>query len=368
MDKIMKHTVNLENEINYRLLKAQVAQQTLKRLDKSFKGFFNAVKDFTINPHKYISCPKPPRYLKKEQHNLIYTYQSFQIKQGCAVLEKDLSVKIPDCLLYEDIKQIEIIPRFKYFEVVFVYECPKEYPQVETNQKVMAVDLGLDNLAACTTNGIIKPFIIDGKDLKSINQYYNKQISKTKSVLDKSRPCIKWSKRLQNLTDKRNNKVNDYLHKAGNKIVTACQINQISKIVIGNVSKSINGINIGKINNQNFVNISLGQLISKIKHKAELHNIEVVVTDESYTSKASFVDNDLLPKSYDPENKHEFSGKRVHRGLYKSKYGVLVNADINGSYNILRKSNPEFSFSKLTEKLKEGIEGWLHPCLRLEVS
>ncbi|MBF0228617.1 MAG: transposase, partial [Desulfamplus sp.] len=244
MDKIMKQTVNLENEINYRLLKAQVAQQTLKRLDKSFKGYFSAVKDFTVNPHKYISCPKPPRYLKKEQHNLIYIYQSFQIKHGCAVLEKDLSVKIPDCLLYEDIKQIEIIPRFKCFEVVFVYECPKEYPKIKTNNNIMAVDLGLDNIAACTTNGIIKPFVIDGKGLKSINQYYNKQMGKAKSVLDKSRPEIKWSKRLQSLTDKRNNKVNDYLHKASNKIVSVCQINDISKIVIGNVSKSINGINI----------------------------------------------------------------------------------------------------------------------------
>jgi len=364
----MKQTVNLENEINYRLLKAQVSQQTLKRLDKSFKGYFSAVKDFTVNPHKYISCPKPPRYLKKEQHNLIYTYQSFQIKQGHAVLEKDLSIKIPDCLLYEDIKQIEIIPRFKCFEVVFVYECPKEYPKIEANEKVMAVDLGLDNLAACTTNGIVKPFVIDGKDLKSINQYYNKQMSKIKSVLDKSRPATKWSKRLQSLTDKRNNKVNDYLHKASNKIVNACVDNEISKIVIGNAAKSINGINIGRRNNQNFVNISLGQLISKIKYKAELHGIEVVVTDESYTSKASFVDNDVLPKSYNPENKHEFSGRRVHRGLYKSKEGILVNADINGSYNILRKSNPEFTFSKLIESVKEGIEGWLHPCLRLEVS
>ncbi|MBF0224675.1 MAG: transposase, partial [Desulfobacterales bacterium] len=236
-----------------------------------------------------------------------------------------------------------------------------QHEQVEMNENILAIDLGLDNLATCTTNGIIKPFVINGKPLKAINQLYNKRLAKLKSTLDKSQPDQKWSEKLQIITDKRNNQVDDYLHKTSKKIVDICVENNISQIVIGNVSKSTNGINIGKRNNQNFVNISLGQLIQKIKYKAELRNIKVEVTDESYTSKASFVDNDKLPNKYEPKVKHEFSGKRVHRGLYKSKDGVLINADVNGSYNILKKSTPEFSFSALIEKLKEGIADWLHP-------
>ncbi|OQX21429.1 MAG: hypothetical protein BWK80_33500, partial [Desulfobacteraceae bacterium IS3] len=124
---------------------------------------------------------------------------------------------------------------------------------------------------------------------------------------------------------------------------------------------------LGKRTNQNFVSIALGQFVSKIRYKAESRGIKVAVADESYTSRASFADSDPLPAKYDAGTKHSFRGKRIHRGLYRSENGLLINADVNASYNILRKSKPEFTFSELKRKVKEGVAGWLHPCSRLKV-
>lgn len=192
------------------------------------------------------------------------------------------------------------------------------------------------------------------------NQFYNKKFAEEKSVLEK-RNNKKWSRNLQKLTDKRNNKITDYLHKTSRRIVDICVENNISKVVIGNVSKSNNKINLGKRNNQNFVNISLGQLIGKLKYKLEAHNINIKVVDESYTSKASFIDNDKLPEKYVKGKKFEFSGKRIKRGLFRTSGGILINADVNGAYNIIRKETPKFSFGNLLKKLKDGVEGLLHP-------
>lgn len=361
MDKIMKDVKNLEGAVNYRLMKAKLSQNILRKLDKNFNSFFKEIKDYSKHPEKYKSRPNPPKYIKAKQYNVIYDYQSFQIKDDYVVFEKNLKISIPKPLLNKTIKQIEIKPKYGYFEAIFVYEDEQQYKQIELNNNILAIDLGLNNLCACTSNGIVEPFIIDGRKLKSINQLYNKRVADKKSDLDKCQQNKKWSDNLQIITNKRNNAVNDYLHKTSRIIINKCLDNNISQIIIGDVSKAINGINLGKKNNQNFVNISLGQLVSKITYKAELHNIKVTVTNESYTSKASFIDNDIIPKTYETKNKHDFSGKRIYRGLYKSKTGILINADINGSYNILRKSKPEFNFSNLVEKLKEGIADWLHP-------
>ncbi|MCP4353726.1 MAG: IS200/IS605 family element transposase accessory protein TnpB [Desulfobacterales bacterium] len=353
LDKLMKKTVNLEGNINYKMLKAGVSQQILRRLDKNYRSFFALVK----------KCPdmkpKPPKYIRGDYHNLIFDSQRFQVRNGYAVLDKVVSVKIPGCIADKKIVQVEIIPKFAYFAACFVYEDDTEYIQVNQTDKVMGIDLGLNNLAVCaTTEGDM--LLINGRPLKSINQFYNKEIAGIKSVLD-TRNGQKWSKRAQHLTDKRNNKINDYQHKASRKIVDFCIENEISKVVIGNVSHSIHNINLGKRNNQNFVNISLGQFVNKLEYKLEARGIEVVMSDESYTSKASFTDNDVLPGKYEPGVKHTFSGRRIKRGLYKAGDGTLVNADLNGAFNIIRKAVPEFNFNKL----KDGIEGRFIPHCRL---
>ena len=161
------------------------------------------------------------------------------------------------------------------------------------------------------------------------------------------------------LTLKRNRKISDYLHKCSSRIERICVEKGISKVVIGNVAGSNYRIKLGKRSNQNFVNISLGQFVEKLRYKLERHGISVVLREESYTSKASFIDCDLMPSSYKKGVGYEFSGRRVSRGLYESVGGKRINADVNGAYNILRKESPKFSYS-LLDKFN-GVEGWLIP-------
>ncbi|OQY45939.1 MAG: transposase [Candidatus Parabeggiatoa sp. nov. 2] len=366
MDKAMKQVENLEGEVNYRLLKAKVSQQTLRRLDKNFKSFFKCHQDFQKNPNKYKGQPKPPRFKHKQYDNLIFDYQAFSVKDGVVILEKGLSFSLPEKLIGKTIKQVEIVPKYRHFEAIFVFSNDDIKAKVSKNDKVMAIDLGLNNLATCVTNGVEKPFIVDGRRLKSINHHYNKRYSKFQSHLKKTRDH-KWSNRLQRLTDRRNARMADYLHKATRQVTDICVKKGISKVVVGDVTKSLNQINLGKKTNQNFVNLSLGQFIEKLRYKLELHGIALEITDESYTSKASFVDGDILPKKYEPKKTHTFSGKRVKRGLYRSQNGTAINADVNGAYNILRKSNPKFTLSELMSKVSEGILDWLHPYTRLKI-
>jgi putative transposase len=396
MDKAMKKVENLEGKINYRLLKSAVAQQTLRRLDKNFKSFFMCHQDFKKHPGKYKGKPKPPKYKQGKHDNLIYNTCAFQVKNRvCAtidkkivffetpngtvfpmrqfvffeqvvVLEKGLELIVPKQLWDKQIKQVEIIPKHRSFHAVFVYEeNPADFVQINHNEQVMSIDLGLNNLATCVTNGVVEPFIIDGRRLKSVNAYYNKRKAKMQSKLSKRGK--KWSRRLQGLTDWRNAVVKDYMHKATSIVVKTCVKHGISKVVVGDVVKSLNGINLGKKTNQNFVNLSLGQFVEKLSYKLGSHGIELVVTNESYTSKASFVDGDKMPKRYNPnaKKKRTFSGIRVKRGLYKSSDGTLLNADANGAYNILRKNDSDFSFSELAKKVGARVKEWLHPSKRI---
>jgi len=367
MNQAMKQVENLEGEVNYRLLKAKVAQQTLRRVEKNFKSFFNANKDFQKNPNKYQGKPRAPHFKQKQHDNLVYDYQAFSITGNVVKLEKSLEIELPKQLVGKTIKQVEIIPKFKFFHAVFVYEEDQnDFKQIPSNKSVMSIDLGLNNLATCVTNGVVKPFIIDGKRLKSVNAYYNKRKAKMQAKLEKQRGK-KWSKKLQSLTDWRNAFVNDYMHRATHVVVKSCVDNGISKVVVGDVAKSLDHINLGKRTNQNFVNLSLGQFVGKLGYKLGSHGIELVVTNESYTSKASFVDGDKMPKRYnsDAKSNYTFNGKRIKRGLYKSSDGTFLNADVNGAYNILRKTDSNFSFSELVSAVGNKIGEWLHPTKRI---
>ncbi|TGO03697.1 hypothetical protein PN36_01635 [Candidatus Thiomargarita nelsonii] len=393
MDKAMKQVTNLEGEINYRLLKSAVAQQTLRRLDKNFKSFFMCHHNFKKQPGKYKGKPRPPKYKQGKHDNLIYNTCAFQVKgrfvvekgpeiilpngktwragefiryEQVVVLEKGLEIQVPKPLWNREIKQVEIIPKPNSFHAVFVYEeNPADFKQVSQSEQVMSIDLGLNNLATCVTNGVVEAFIIDGRRLKSVNAYYNKRVAKMQSKLSKRGK--KWSRKLQSLTNWRNAAVNDYMHRATSYVVKTCVEHGISKVVVGDVVKSLNHINLGKKTNQNFVNLSLGQFVEKLGYKLGSHGIELVVADESYTSKASFVDGDKMPKRYNPKTKQKrtFSGKRIKRGLYESSDETLLNADANGAYNILRKTDSDFSFSKLAEKVGARIKKWLHPTKRV---
>ena len=348
MDRRMKTVTNLEGAINYRLLKAGVSQQILRRLDKNYVAYFRALKTWKAAPEAFRGMPRPPKFLK-DTANLIFDAQRFRVKDGRVFLEKNLSFALPRPLLSRKIQQLEVIPRHDHFDAVFVYEDGQTNAARVVSDVAMGVDLGIDNLAACvTTTG--KSLIVNGKPLKSINQCYNKQKARLQAQTER-RQHVKWSARLERLTDRRNRRVNDYLHKASRLIVEFARREQVGQVIVGNVAKSMNGVNLGKATNQKFTHLPLGQLIDLLRYKLEAHGISLTVTDESYTSKASFVDNDALPEKYEAGKTYPFSGRRVKRGLYRTAAGVLMNADLNGAYNIIRKVVRGFSFSELRKRI-----------------
>ena len=254
---------------------------------------------------------------------------------------KRISIKIPTILKNKKIKEIRIIPKLKarYFEIQYVYESKIEKLNLN-KENALGIDLGINNFCTCVTNNG-RSFIIDGRKLKSINQFYNKRNASLQALKDTKKKIKGKIKLLQaKIAMKRNNRVNDYLSKTARTIINYCIENDIGKIVIGyNVTFQRNS-NIGKVNNQNFVNIPYGKLRNKLEYLCDMYGIEYILQEESYTSKASFFDRDDLPL-YNADNPQEyiFSGRRVKRGLYMTKKGNLINADCNGALNILRKSN-----------------------------
>lgn len=340
-----------KNNENYKLLNANAAQEIMKVVDANFKSFFSLLK--LKQQGQYNEKVHIPHYLPKDGFaNLIFT--NFKIKNNKFIVPMSptfkkqygkVTISVPSNLNDRHIKQIKIVPKCnaRFFEIQYTYEVEPSQIILNTNH-VLAIDLGVDNLCSCvTSNG--KAFIINGKKLKSTNQYANKVNSKLQSIKDKQH--IKGTtKRQARLWLKRDHQVNDYMNKTVHTIIGYCLVNNIGTIVIGYNTNIQKNSHIGKINNQNFVNIPIGQLRSKLKQKCKIYNITYIEQEESYTSKADFFANDKIP-IYDPNNnvKHTFSGKRIHRGLYKSGTGITLNADINGALNILRKSNVIQNFS-----------------------
>ena len=319
-------------------------------VQNNFKSFFKANAEFYKNPSKFKSKPKLPNYLDITNGRFItsYTNQAISKKVFKAsnkiLLSKtniEFNTKITN---FNQIDCVRIVPRTGYYVIEVVYTIP-DTNNLNDNNRYIGIDLGVNNLATITSNiKDIKPIIINGKPLKSINQYYNKQLAYYKSKLKET----KTSKRINKLHLKRKNKVDNYLHKASKYIVSNCKLNNINTVIIGKNDNWKQDVNIGKINNQNFINIPHSRFIDMIKYKCEIEGINIIINEESYTSKASFLDLDDIPK-YGDKNIPEFSGKRIKRGLYQSKEGRLLNADVNGSYNILRKAIPN--------AFVDGIEG-----------
>lgn len=241
-------------------------------------------------------------------------------------------------------KQVRVLPKHGRYLVELVFEVPKTLSETEAkelNHRYMSVDLGIDNLATIVTNTDRKPVLVKGKNVKAINQRYNQLKAYYTSILrhgkgPKEGPFT--SKRLENINNKRQNQIKDLFHKASRHIVDAAVEEHISTIVIGKNKDWKQNVNLGKRNNQSFVSISHSLFIQMIEYKAKEHGIQVITTEESYTSKASFLDNDDIPVYKENDNsKHTFSGRRIKRGLFRSKDGTLINADVNDAANIMRK-------------------------------
>ena len=334
----------LKNSENYKKLNSNMAQQILKEVDESFKSFFALLK--LAKNGQYNGKIKLPNYLDKDGFTTL-VIGFVRLKDDMLIVpysnsfkktHQEVKVKLPSVLKDKKIKEIRIIPKqhSRYFEIQYIYEV--EEVQRELNKEnALGIDLGIDNLCTCVTNTGAS-FIIDGRKLKSTNQYYNKINAKLQSIKDKQK-IERTTLRQKRITRKRNNRINDYLSKAARTIVNYCLNNDIGKLVLGYNEDFQRNSNIGSINNQNFVNIPYGKLRDKLIYLCKLYGIEFKLQEESYTSKASFFDGDEIP-IYDKENPQEyiFSGKRIKRGLYQTSTGKLINADCNGALNILRKS------------------------------
>lgn len=333
---------------SYMALPAKVSNQTLKMVDNNFKTFFALLK--LKQKGSYTEKVNIPNYLDKDSRYVIkYEKQALGSKEFKKANQIKLSktnivfnTKVSD---WDSIKEVRIVPKGNHYVIEVVYQ--KKVKDKVINNNIASIDLGLNNLCTVTFNNGDKPLVINGKPLKSINQYYNKERSRLQSELE-LKQHVKTSKRITNLNNKRNNKVTDYLHNASRLLVNQLVSKQISTLIIGNNKGWKQDINIGKRNNQNFVSVPHSKLIELITYKCELEGISVIIQEESYTSKCSFLDNE-------PIQKHdEYKGSRIKRGLFKSYEGTLINADVNGSYNIMRKAIPN--------AFANGIEGVaVHP-------
>lgn len=330
MDKLFKQDYMDSDYRNMPI--SHSAQQCLRLLEKNWKSFFKSIKDWSKNKDKYSGRPKLPKYLPKNGRNILTLVNiNCKVKDGVIRFPKSfngftLKTKV------DNVQQVRILPRNKHvvIEVVYKYNVKK---LKDDNNKYVAIDLGLDNLATLTNNVGISPRIISGKKLKSENKYYNKKISHYREIA-KRLNGLDYTTRMNRLTMKRNNKITDLIHKASKSVIEYALSCDANTIVIGNNKDWKRESSMSKNVNQSFVGIPHQALINQITYKAENIGINIIVTEESYTSGTSFLDNEL------PTKENYNKSRRIFRGLFKSNEGKFINADVNGSYQIMKKVFP----------------------------
>ncbi len=323
----------------YRALPTKVAQQVLRLLAKNWQSYFAACEAYREDPSKFRKHPKMPRYKHKTdgRYALVYTIQALSrpgLKRGL-IQPSMLPVTIQTKQTH--IAQVRIVPRIGFYVVEVVYEQGEAVPSGNP-ALYAAVDIGVDNLAAITSNqkGFV-PRLVNGRPIKSINQYYNKRKAELQAALGHEGTTA----RMERFTAKRTRRINHYLHTASKAIIALLVQEGIGTLVVGKNPGWKQEAELGRVNNQHFVGLPHARFIAMLEYKAKLAGIRFILQEESYTSRASALDGDAIP-TYDPkqEGKYAFSGKRIKRGLYRAKDGRTLNADVNGSLNILRKALP----------------------------
>lgn len=357
LDKMLK--ADLKFDDYKQMPTAQSAQQTLRLLDGNWKSFFKTIKDCSKNKDKYLGRPKLPKYKAKDgKYILILTNQNVRLKDNILVFPKTFCGFIiqPQFIKHDNFvsfQQVRFIPHYKSFIVELVYNIDVPSIILPDNKRYLSVDIGIDNLATVVNNIGLQPVVINGKGLKSINKYYNKQISHYRKIA-KRMNGRDYTNRMDNLTMKRNCKINDYMHKASKYLINYAIANDFNTIVIGNNKEWKQKSTMSKIVNQSFVGIPHMKFIEMVQYKAQNVGINVILTEESYTSGTSFLDNE------EPIKANYNKKRRVHRGLFVSNNGVKINADVNGAYQIMKKVFPN--------AYSNGIEGVvLHP-IRVSVA
>lgn len=333
---------------DYVSLPGQINQQVIKNAVQNWKSFFENLKDYQIYPEKYKARPNIPSYLPKgERKEVILSNQICKIKDEKYLrfpkIKGQLNIgKLAN--LEGSFQQVRVIPYHNYYTLEMIFYLGEQNELTPLKNRCMSIDLGLNNLATIVTNTEMKPILFKGGKIKAINQWYNKKRSYYVSILRnglQKNEGQHHSKYLNKLNQKRHYRIKDLFHKISYQIIQKAKEENIDTIIIGKNENWKQESNMGTKNNQNFVQVPHTVLINMIKYKAEFLDIAVIMTEESYTSKASFLDEDEIPTfQAGNQEKHVFSGKRVKRGLYRSKLGILINADVNGAYNILRKVVP----------------------------
>ena len=346
---------------NYKLLQANMAQQVLRDVDDAFKTFFGALKTART---KNV---RPPKYREKGGlYPLTISGNSINIRDGFLILPSSniyrkvlnagkIKIKFPERLAGRKIREVKIIPLYKgrAFKIAYSYEADEKNLNLNRANS-LAIDIGLDNLATCVTN-FGTSFILDGRKIKHINQHWNKRRACLQAILSRQKKKQYFSELMRRITAKRNNRVSDCLKKTARYIVNFCIANDIGTVICGYNPDFKRGISLGRVTNQNFTQISFSALRKQLKFLCGRYGMNYVEQEESYTSRASFLDLDEIPAySADSPQEYKFSGRRIQRGLYKSKSGRLINADVNGAANILRKSKQNFNFEELCAGLLDS--------------
>ena len=318
----LNHILSSSNNVDYRALPyAQSAQQVLRQVDKQYISFYKAIK----SPKMKDKRVRLPNYKDKEKGRniFVYTNQCFKLKDNTLYLKTKQGT-----LLFQtdkqNIQQVRIVPKGNHIVVEIIYNVG--YTTKDDNKRYGSIDLGLNNICTLTSN-VCQSIIYNGRPLKGINRFYEKRKADLQSKLKGNKHI---SKRISRLAYKRNRKNKDYLHKLSCAIVKYMEANSLNTLFVGKNAGWKDSIDMGKVNNQNFVSIPYNMLISMLEYKRKLHGIRFVIVNEAYTSKCSFLDNEKICK-------HDtYKGDRKERGLFISNKCIKINADVNASYNIMR--------------------------------
>ncbi len=351
----------------YKALPAKVSQQILMLLHNNWLAFFEALDAYEACPEKFTGRPKLPKYKHKTEGRniLVYTLQALSGGRENGALQQGIikpsGLPIAVKTHQKNIDQVRIIPRNGHYVIEVIYSKEPVQAQVDPAFCV-AIDLGVTNLAAITANreGFI-PRLVNGRPIKAWNQWYNKRMKELRLCLPKEER-ERVTKQMERITNTRNRRINHYLHAASKRIIDLLVEQGVGTVIIGKNPLWKQEAGMGKRNNQNFVSIPHARFIDMLTYKAALVGIQIEIQEESYTSQASFLDLDPIPMYTpdDDEEEHTFSGKRIGRRnrLYRTKYGRKICADVNGSYNILRKRKPD-AFAHADA---EGLAGYVvHP-------
>lgn len=348
----------MQNHEAYKALPAKVAQQVLILLERNWKSFFEANAAYKEDPSRFRRRPQLPKYKHKTDGRNVLVYTMQAVSRGKRTLPRriiqpsGLPIQVKTHQDPSRIVQVRIIPKPGFFVVEVIYEQDPQRTAVDPHL-IAGIDPGLNNVVALTSNKLgFVPVVVNGRGVKSTNQFYNKR----RAQLQKSLGHPGSTPRMEKLTNKRNRRIDHDLHTISRFIVEVLVAEGIGTLVIGRNEGWKQEINLGSRTNQNFVQVPHARLIQMLTYKAEQRGIRVLITEESYTSKASFLDRDPLPtyKKGDATS-HVFSGKRIERGLYQARDGRLINADCNGSANIVRKVAPDAFGSEGVEDGKNSF-------------